>query len=337
MSWPQEVNLFEAYLEWRDESEEAADLREANVSTDFANYMSTLQNKRMMRSYREVSSTWTRWTTDYEVGDFKPVQTVGLTELPDLLPVDEEGAYKMSEIGERTGPSLTVKTYGRLWAITRKAIINDDMQQLRDYPARVGRAAARTLSRFVVKTLEGNGNYSDGVALFHASHNNLITDALSETGLQNAMLKLAQQTDDFGNPIELTGEFLLIPVGLTLTARRILESTEIHIQGSGNTPAYGQGNANVVEGAANVIVDRYLTDANDWYLFANPADVPVIAVGFLNGVRNPQVMLRDPGMRLVLGGSDPYTMDFDEMQWKIRHDWGSAIVDYRGAVKAAVA
>lgn len=343
-SWGHEVRLFEAYLDWLD-GEEADQLQESGTSTDFANYMTNVLGKRLMQTYAEVPSVWETYTTAYTVNDFKPISFYGLTEGQDLLPFEEGGEYKDSQIAERVGAKLTVRTFGRLFSLSRKALINDDLNLLRDAPGRMGRAARRSISRYVVNdTLEANPAAYDGTALFHANHNNLITDALSESGLGNAALKLAAQTDDNGLPIAITAAFLVIPGALEITARRILNSTEIHIQGNSvtapapsTTAVYGMGNANVMQGFVPYVVERWLTDQNDWYLFGNPADAPTIAVGFLNGARTPQIMLRDPGMRLVLGGSDPYTMEFDEIWWKIRHEWGTAVVDWRGAVKAAVA
>lgn len=333
--WPRQVRFFEAYLAWRD-SDEAADLREANISTDFGNYAARTVGKRLMRVYRETPSVWDRYTTTYNVPDFKAQDFVGITEGEDLIKYEEGGTYYDSKIAEKTGVSLTVETFGRTFSISRKALINDDLGLLRDSPGRMGRAAARTLARDVVRKLESNPTAYDGTATFHADHGNLITDALSETGLGAAALKFNAQTDDNANPIAITGQQLIIPPGLEITARRVINSTEIHIQGSGSTAAYGQGNLNPVQGYAPYAIERYLTDANDWYTFASQDEAPVLAVGFLNGQRNPQIMLRDPGMRLILGGSDPYSMEFDEIAYKIRHEWGLSMIDWRGAVKASV-
>jgi hypothetical protein len=93
----------------------------------------------------------------------------------------------------------------------------------------------------------------------------------------------------------------------------------------------------VLSGAVDYVVEDYVTDNNDWYLFADQNEAPVLATGFLNGAQQPQVFLKDPGMRLILGGSDPYSMEFDEIVWKIRHDWGTGVFDWRGVVKSIVA
>ena len=334
--WPREVQLFEAYLDWLD-GDEAARLEESAASTDFPSYLAAILNKRMMQTYNEAPSIWRRYTSGYDVPDFKPQSFYGLTELSDLVEVLEGEDYKDQAVRERVGATITVKTYGRSFSITRKALINDDMGQLRDHPGRQGRAAGRSIARSVVSTLTGNGNAYDGVALFHANHANLTTTALSEAALGAMALLLNQQTDDNANPIELSPYLLVIGAADELTARRILNSSEIHQPGSGTTAAYGLGDENVMRGYVPYAVERYFTDPNNYYLFANPQEAPVVGVGFLQGNRNPAIFLFDPGMRSVLGGgADPYTMEFDEMKWKCRYDWGTAILDWRGAIAAIV-
>lgn len=321
---------------------EDEELRESGSTSDFATYLNDKANKRLMWGYGEVSANWRRYARTYSVPDFKPQTFVRLTEMQDLLPVPEGGEYKDSEIGEIVGPSFSVDTYGRLFSLTRKAIINDDLNQLRDRPAAMGRAAARSVSKSIVGKLEAPGNAYDGVPVFDASHGNLLTSPLDETSLADAITKLRLQTDPNGNRIGLTPAFLLVPAQLELTTRRILTSTTVPqpygTGGQATTPDYGRGNAHLSQLVQlNYAVENFLTDANDWYLFADPNEAPVLAVGFLNGKDTPDIFLRDPGMRNVLGGSDPYSMEFDEIVWKIRHEWGTGIWDWRGAVKSAVA
>ena len=64
-------------------------------------------------------------------------------------------------------------TFGRLFAITRQAIINDDLSALSDIPARHGEAAARKMGDVAYAVLTANAAMGDSVALFHATHGNL--------------------------------------------------------------------------------------------------------------------------------------------------------------------
>lgn len=353
------VRLYEAFIAQREVDEqrlneagisfqeaqrsEDSELRESGSTSDFATYLNDKVTKRLMWAYGEVSSSWRTWARTYSVPDFKPISFVRLGEFQGLLEVNEGGEYKDSKRDEIVGPSLTVSKFGRLFSLTMETIINDDLNQLRDVPAGFGRAAARTLQSAISSKLEDPATTTyDGVALFHASHNNLMSLALTEDALAQAIVKIRTQTSPDGNRIGLRPRFLLVPANLELTARRILNSTAVPQPSEGTaadlhaTTQHGRGGVNVLQGIVDLVVDEYLTDTNDWYVFADPNEAPTIGVGFLNGRENPEIFLKDPGMRNVLGGSDPYSMEFDEIVWKIRHFYGLAAMDWRGAVKSSL-
>ncbi|HDY6498146.1 TPA: Clp protease ClpP, partial [Pseudomonas aeruginosa] len=76
-------------------------------------------------------------------------------------------------------------TYGELFSITRQAIINDDLQMLSDIPFKLGQAAKATIGDLVYAVLTGNPAMSDGKALFHADHSNLLTGAASALSIDS--------------------------------------------------------------------------------------------------------------------------------------------------------
>jgi hypothetical protein len=318
-------------------------LQEAGSTSDFATYLQDKATKRLMHGYQDAPSSWRQYTRMYTVTDFKPINFVRLTEMDDLLPVGEGGTYIDSQVDEIIGANLTVNTFGRLFSLTRKALINDDLNQLRDRPAAMGRAVVRSIARDVVGSLESNGTSYDGIATFDAQHGNLITDAFSEQGLANGITKMRVQTDPNGLRLALRPRLAVLPAELELVARRVLNSTVVPLSGStsGSTDVakvnHQFGGTNVLAGIVDYTVEEYLTDSTDWYLFADPQEAPVLAVGFLNGKETPDIFLKDPGMRNVLGTSDPYNMEFDEITYKVRHDWGVLCgLDFRGSVKSAV-
>jgi hypothetical protein len=47
-------------------------------------------------------------------------------------------------------------------------------------------------------------------------------------------------------------------------------------------------------------------------------------------------MLKDPGMRLQMGGNDPYSFHFDKIEYKTRYDFAYAPGEWRGGVKSVV-
>lgn len=357
-TWPKQIKLFEAFLQAREiaegqiqeagltfESARASDndeLKEAGSTSDFATYLNNKITKRLMWAYNEAPSSWRRYAKTYSVSDYKPLEFTRLTEQEDLLPVPEGGPFHDSQIGQIVGPSVTVGKLGRTMSLTREALINDDLNQLRDRPAALGRAATRTLAKNVNRKLRENPKAYDGTAVFAEAHGNLGSKALEETPLSEAITAIRVQTEYNGNRIGLQPRTLVVPPELEMMARRILHSASVPQPAgsegvSGKEIPFGRGGENVLSGLVDYVVETYLTDPSDWYLFADPNEAPVVAVGFLNGKEDPDIYLKDPGMRNVLGGSDPYSMEFDEIKWKIRHEYGTALVDWRGGFAALVA
>ena len=131
-----------------------------------------------------------------------------------------------------------------------------------------------------------------------------------------------------------------------MIARRIVNSsvTGIAVNWTG---AAGVGSAVMDKGTMNplngilpgdaIVREPFLSDANNWYLVADPTKVPGFAVGFLNGNEQPFVGLKDPSVRNALGaGMDPYTFELDSVDFKCRHDFGVACVDPRAAFVSIV-
>ena len=57
---------------------------------------------------------------------------------------------------------LSLATYGNIFSVTRRAIINDDLSQLTTIPQAMGRAAARTVGNLVYLNLTANSEFTDG-------------------------------------------------------------------------------------------------------------------------------------------------------------------------------
>ena len=86
--------------------------------------------------------------------------------------------------------------------------------------------------------------------------------------------------------------------------------------------------ANPHQGKFRAEVSRYLANSHytgysskAWYLLADPADLPVIEVAFLNGQESPTIETAEADF-IVLG-----------IQMRGYHDFGVALQDPRGGVK----
>ena len=316
-------------------------IMEAGSTSDFGTYLNDKATKRLMAGYAEEESNWRQYARDYSVPDFKPVSFVRLTESEDLLEVPEGGPYVDSQLNEIPGPTVSVKDFGRTFSLTRPAIINDDLNQLRDQPARFGRAYVRTLNKSVAAAWSGNGNAYDGTPTFSVAHKNLHTGVLTPDLVSKMATGLRTQIDDNSNRIGLRPYALVVPPELETEALRIINGTQVAMAVNGTSgltagrAPFGYGDQNVIGQIVNrLIVETYMTDPDDFVLIADPVRAPSIGVGFLGGVQTPDIFLKDPGMRNVLGTPDPYSMFYDEITWKVRGTWGTAMLDWRGAQKS---
>jgi hypothetical protein len=59
---------------------------------------------------------------------------------------------------------------GKIFSLTRQAIINDDLDAFTKIPNAWAVLAIRTIGDLVYAILTGNPRMSDGIALFHADH-----------------------------------------------------------------------------------------------------------------------------------------------------------------------
>jgi hypothetical protein len=340
------IRLLEAYREWRDERM----LEEADSKADFASFLYGPVRQSMWNGYSRAQAQYQRYTREESAPDFRDRRLRGLNGLLGIGYVGDHGAYNSLTRSERPTAHLAVDTYGGVYSITRQAIINDDSNELLNRnPADMGYSAGVFILQAVIAMIQNPGNAGDGAPFYQASpRGNQVVTALSEDSLADAIGFMETQRDDDGRQIVVTPSILVVRTArMQMIAQRILNSTQTgtNIQYTGaagvGAAVFDKGTINPLAGilpADGVIRDPWFTDDNDWYLFADPNDVPAFAVGFLNGQSEPQVMLRDPMVRMALGaGQDPYSFELDAVEFKVRCDFGVAPVDPRGAYRAVVA
>jgi len=290
-----------------------------HTTSDFGNILSNVANRSMTAGYEEAAETFQEWTQAGTLPDFKVASRVGMGVFPSLRKVPEGAEYKYITVGDFAEP-IVLATYGELFAISRQAIINDDMDAFSRVPRMMGRAAIRTIGDLVYALLIANPTMSDGTALFHANHNNLLTgggSAMSLAALGAARAKMRmQKTRDGKGRLNITPSYILTPVALGDTARQLIASQ--------NDPGKSTPVPNPVQGMAKVIDDPRLDDASTtaWYLAASPSTASTIEVAYLDGQQSP-----------TLEQQDGWSIDGTE--FKVRIDAGVAANDWVGLQKNA--
>jgi hypothetical protein len=335
------IALFEAWEEW-------SELQEADSKADFPSWLWGPVRRSVWQGYTRIEPQYRRYARTENMPDFRPRLIYGLNALKGFGYVGDHGEYPGMRRTERGGPALVIDTYGGVYQITRQAIINDDTGELLNRnPSEMGYAAGNFVAEALVALIESNPTAYDGTQFFHSSRGNTTTNPLSEDALADAITWMESQFDDSGYRIQIRAATLVVKSARQeMVARRIINSTVTGttVQWAGGpgagTAIMDKGVLNPLQGILSgdgIVREAFLTDANDWYLFATPGDVPAFTIGFLNGNEQPFVGLKDPQVRNAMGpGMDPYTFELDSVDFKVRHDFGVAAVDPRGAYKGVV-
>ena len=289
-----------------------------HTGSDFPNLLANVAEKAMLKGYESAEETFGKWTTKGQLPDFKLAKRVGLNDFPALDKVADGAEYKYATIGER-GETIQLATYGKLFAITRQAIINDDLDAFSKIPMKMGSAAIRTVGNLVYAVLTANPTMADGVALFHADHNNLLTGAAITTAAVDAMRVAMAKQKAGGGVLNIRLGYLLVPVALEGTAK-VVRDSEFDV---GATKANTVPNS--VRGTFEVVSDARLdaASASNWYGAANPALNDTIEVSYLDGIETPTLEQQ--------GG-----WNIDGVEFKVRLDAGVKALDFRTMAKNPV-
>ena len=292
-------------------------IQAALTSSDFSTLLSALPAKALRVGYANAPASHAVWTGEREVDDFKLQTLAMLGEAPSLELVPEGGEYKFGAFAE-SGDTFAVSTYGKIFAITRQALINDDLNAFAGIPNAQGQAARRLESGMVYGKLHSTANLKDGKPLFHADHKNLATAgaALSVDALGAARAAMRKQRGIDGlEYIDPAPRFLIVPVALETKAEALIASTV--------NPAASNNAENPEWVRRLVLVADPRLDTNSgtaWYLAADPGVLEGIIRAYLRGEPRPYLE-EDDGWRR------------DTKEFKVRLDLGVGIVDYRALYK----
>jgi len=307
-------------------SEIAGKVLAAKTTADFPLLLVDAANKSLQAAYDAFPSTWNRWCATGSVPDFKTANLIRMGSFNSLDTIAENDPYTEGAISEER-EQLTAVTKGKYIGLSRKMIINDDLQGFSRMASLLGRAAARTVNKDVYTALtsgvSNNGpTMSDTNQLFdNVNHGNLAASggAISVATVGAGRVAMRTQQDPSGHDyLNIFPSTFLVPVALEDTAR-VLMASEYDPDDTGNTRS-----VNPLRGAMEVVSDPYLdaVSATAWYLVASPMDAPLMEVHFLEGNQTPYL-------------EEEVQFMTDEVRWKVRMDYGVAANDWRGGYKNA--
>lgn len=291
-------------------------------TSDFASLFANVANKRLRNAYEENPGTYARWARRApNAPDFKSMQVTVLSGAPDLLQVNEAGEFKYGTLSDGK-ETYALTTFGRIVALTRQAIINDDLRAFDRLVSGFGGSAARLENRSVYAILTANAALGDAVALFHATHGNLATgggSVLAAAGLKAGRTAMRLQKGLQNEELNLAPAYLIVPAALEQDAYQLTSSNYVPAT-KAEVNEFRQGGRTAVEPIVESVLDANSSTA--WYLAASNSAVDTVEYCYLDGAEGPQI-------------EDHVGFDVDGVQLKCRLDFAAKAIDHRGIYKAA--
>lgn len=288
--------------------------RALNTTSDFPYLMQDALNKTLRVAYEAAPSGLKRVARETSVADFRTKHRLQLDSTGfELEQVNEDGEFKRDTMVD-SDATYAVSTYGKIFGISRQALVNDDLGAFNDIARRLGIAAGQFEANFLANLLLANSGdgqtMSDGKPLFDPTHNNMVGSGSgavpSVTTLAAARLAMRHQVGIGGGLIAVTPAYLVVPAELETGAEQLV--TQIRpIQ---------VGDVNPFSTLVGIVVEPRLP-AYGWYMVASPGEIDGLEFCYLAGQPGPQVEAR-------LG------FDVDGLETRIRLDYGGGFVDWRG-------
>lgn len=326
------------------------DLQEAMAAGDFQHAVFDVLDREVLPQYEAITPVWTQYVSPTTVRDFRPKRLVDLLGgKAGLDPVPELSEYPARSVSKALY-ELTVSKYGGRFALSWEAMVNDDLDELRNLPENLAVAARDTESRVAAGLLTaGDGpnpayfnanawgrTYDPQTNSWSGGESNILAGnpALSIDSLQAAIDAIKARRDPDGRPIVVPRFKLVVPQALEMTAQRILATLEVRVT-TGDVQTIER---NYVAGSVELVVDPWLdvldagsNSATSWYVVPAPnAARKALFLGKLRGHEVPDLRVKaDTGSRVGGGSIAPEdgSFDIDDIQYRVRHVVGSTGTD----------
>jgi len=311
---------------------------------DFTNILSNTANKALLTGWEEAPPSYTRWTKQKSLSDFKTADLVATSAYAGIAKVPEGDAPKMGTFRDNK-EQAKLETYGGKYVLTRQSMINDDLSQFAVIPRAMTGALRQNINNDVYNYVWGTDGVGptmleDDVAMFNAaSHNNLVAigsgGAPTKSAFGVGWIAMVTQQVLKGDENETQRRHMANRPRYILhgpnTAQVIYELTQSAFyaasgddgSNSGTQLAnmYGPGASRSLEPIEEPLLDYLITDTATypWYLAADSNLVGTIGVFTLNGADAPRSSSR-PSM----------VGEAEGMHWQVMMDYDIAAEDWRG-------
>ncbi|UIK09059.1 ATP-dependent Clp protease proteolytic subunit [Rhizobium leguminosarum] len=257
-------------------------------TSDFPFVTGNAANRFLLDAYRAAETPLKQLARLRNAANFKAMTIGRMSEMPKLEEV-LEGAEITYGTRSEAKETYRVKTYSKMFGISREALINDDLDAFSDTLRAFGHAAAQTEADLIADLLLDNGGLGplldDGITLFANARGNKsgAGSGLTISSVSAGRKALRDQKGlDNETPLSLKPQFLIVGSGNETTAEQIIAAI---------TPSATE-EVNPFSGKLSLLVEPRLED-DAWRLFASPDQAPILEIAYLHGVQQPKLETRE--------------------------------------------
>jgi hypothetical protein len=290
----------------------------AIATTDLPNLLVETSQRFLLEGWQYAEETWPLWTDEGSAPNFKKSEIIDFAVDNRLQEKKEGEEYKYGQTAEAK-EEYRIVTYGKKFAITREAIINDDLDALTRIPMLMGEGVKRLIGDEVYAEMVTNPAMGDGKPLFHADHKNLALNqggAPNITNLAAAELLMSKQVDAFGQKLNLRPMFYLAPRALRAASEVFFNTLLIGTDQSPNQPNL----TNIYANSYTRVYESRLDDDSETSRYLLARKNIGVRVFYLDGQKEPYMESKDG-------------WDIDGVEYRIRMDVGVKAVSWRGLQK----
>lgn len=310
-------------------------LRAESSTIAMSGILGAVANKELVAGYMEEDTAWQEIAAIKSVSNFQSVTTYRMLDDMEYEEIAPDGKIKHGTAGQESY-TRQVKTYGKMFAINRTNIINDDLGAFDDIRTRIGRGSAKKMNKVFWTAFMSNLSTT-----FTSARTNYISGATTNlavdgVGLSLGVLNFRKMTSPGGTaPASADGSKRVNastqnPVGSAPGGRPEILLVPPELEGASEVLYRNQNLGGVSNATANIYANKYRPvvawqlsnsgytgySTTMWFLLNNPSYLAAMVVSFLNGQSMPTVEEQEG--------------DFDELCYAYRayHDFGCDVAEY---------
>ncbi len=315
-------------------------IKEAATRPDFYKLLDSGLKTKMFDIYNKVDSEYEQLVS-FESSTKDKETYPSLSNLGDPEKVLENELYKEGPIGSMQDVDITNFKFGRILAITREMVDDDQTKKIKAQPGKLGTAHKNYENKVVFSAIVGGttaGSCYDGLAIYTTNHlnrkggaavagnDNIYTAVTLSAGaviIAMDMINLWKGLDD--EDITVNPVSIAVTPRLSYTARWLMQGTGIPAYAAnvlGAASAYASTVGNSPMPMLKVITSKWLgkktSNALDWFIWT---DVP----GWVFQWRNKLEFYKESNLAQAY-------FERDVMRWKSRVRFGFKNIDWRASM-----